>query len=141
MTHTPKASAHRILKTLTELNYLKYDPKYKEYRLGLKVLSLGYSVLKSQEVQDIIRPYLRALSAAVQKTVNFAMLDETEIVYIDRIKAPDIVYLDVAIGARIPLYSTAMGKVVMAHNARKKPAGYPGKNKVRPKRGALHRRS
>lgn len=119
ITDTPKATAYRLLKTLTELNYLKYDSRYKEYYLGPKVLSLGYSVLRSLEIQEIIRPYLGSLSKECEKTVSFAILDDTEMVYIDRIRAPDIVYMDVTIGARIPLYNTSVGKVVMANLEKK----------------------
>lgn len=45
-----KASVFRILKTLSELEYLKYRPEDKKYSLGPKVLSLGFSVLQTMEV-------------------------------------------------------------------------------------------
>ncbi len=115
VTHTPKASAYRLLKTLTELNYLKYDERHKEYYLGPKVLSLGFSVVQSLEIQEIIRPYLQSLSRACAKTVNFAVLDDTEMVYIERIRAPDAREFTISIGSRIPIYSTAVGRIVMAH--------------------------
>ncbi len=119
MTETPKASTHRILKTLTELNYLKYDARSREYYLGPRVLLLGYSVMQSMEIREIVRPYLEELSRACNKTVNFAILDETEMVYVERIRAPDIHYFNIMVGSRIPLYSTAMGKSVMAFLGKK----------------------
>ena len=115
ITKIPKPTTFRILKTLTDLNYLKYDATQKEYCLGPKVLSLGYSTLQTIDSKEIIRPYLESLSKECNRTVNFCVLDDTEMVYIERIKAPDIVFLDIVIGSRIPLFSTAVGKVALAH--------------------------
>lgn len=115
MTNTPKTTAYRLLNTLTDLRYLKYDPRYKEYYLGPKVLSLGYAMLQSMEIRDVIRPYLEELSNGCNKTVGFAILDDAEMVYIERIRAPDVLYLDITIGTRIPCYATAAGKAVLAN--------------------------
>ena len=120
ITNTPKATAFRLLKTLAELNYLKYDARYREYQIGPKVLSLGYSMLQSLEIPEIVRPYLEGLSRECEKTVNFAILDETEMVYIERIRAPDIRDFNIAIGSRIPIYCTSVGRVVMAYMEERK---------------------
>jgi len=88
--------------------------------LGPKVLSLGYCSLQTIDSREIIRPYLETLSKECNRTVNFCVLDDTEMVYIERIKAPDIVFLDIVIGSRIPLYNTAVGKVVLANLEKKK---------------------
>ncbi len=120
MTETPKASTHRILKTLTDLNYLKYDARSREYYLGPRVLQLGYSVMQSMEIREIVRPYLEELSRECRKTVNFAILDDTEMVYVERIRAPDIHYFNIMVGSRIPIYNTAMGRAVIAFLDEKK---------------------
>jgi len=115
ITLTPKATVFRLLKTLTEMNYLKYDSRHKEYYLGPKVLSLGYSVLQSIEVREIIKPYLEKLSVECNKTVNFAVRDETDMVYVERVRVPGSIETYRTVGSRIPVYGTSVGRATMAH--------------------------
>lgn len=111
----PKSSLYRMVKTLCEMNYLRYDEQYKRYYLGAGVLSLGFSVLQSMEAREIARPYLEKLSRECNKTVNLAVLDKYEMVYIERIKVPGLREFNISIGHRIPLWNTAVGKAVLAY--------------------------
>ncbi|MCL5126312.1 MAG: IclR family transcriptional regulator [Deltaproteobacteria bacterium] len=113
-----KASVSRILKTLSELEYLKYRPQDRRYFLGPKVLSLGFSVIQAMEVRDIARPYLEELSQECHQTVNLGVIDGNEMVYIDRIRFPDLRELNIRIGSRIPIYNSALGRAVLAYKNR-----------------------
>ncbi len=118
-----KTTVFRLLNTLCELNYLKYDLPNKKYYLGPKVLSLGFSVLQSLEIREIAKPYLERLARECDKTVNLAVLDKTEMVYIERIKVHDIRDLNISIGQRITVYNTAVGKAVLANLEQEKIMG------------------
>jgi len=111
----PKSSLYRVVKTLSEMNYLRYDDQSKRYYLGTRVLSLGFSVLQSMELREIARPYIEKLSRECNKTVNLAILDKHEMVYVERIRVPGIRAFNISIGNRIPVWSTAVGKAVLAH--------------------------
>ncbi len=111
----PKSSLHRVVKELAGMNYLRYEEQAKRYYLGTKVLSLGFSVLQGMELRDIARPYLEQLSRECNKTVNLAVFDRDEMVYVERIRVPGIRTYNISIGARIPLWESAIGKVVLAH--------------------------
>ena len=86
----PKSSLHRTLKTLFAMNYLRYEEATKQYFLGTRVLSLGFSVLGSMELREIARPYMEKLSRDTNKTVNLAVFDKDEMVYVERIRVPGI---------------------------------------------------
>jgi len=105
---------------LWAMNYLRYDEQYKRYYLGAGVLSLGFSVLQSMELREIARPYLEKLSRECNKTVNLAILDKHEMVYIERIRVPGIRAFNISIGNRIPVWNTAVGKAVLAYLEPKK---------------------
>lgn len=109
-----KTTAFRLLTTFCELDYLKYNSESKKYYLGPKVLSLGFSVLQSLDVREIARPYLEKLAREFDKTVNLAMLDKLEMVYIDRIKVHHIRDSNINIGDRIRVYNTAAGRAALA---------------------------
>ena len=115
ITNISKSTVFRLVKTLTDLNYLKYDPGNKKYFLGPKVLSLGFSVLQSLEVREIARPYLEKLSRECNKSVNLLMLDGIEMVFVERIRVPGPRDYNVSIGSRIAVYNTAAGRAVLAY--------------------------
>lgn len=120
LTQLSKATVFRLLKTLSHLNYLRYDPLNKKYYLGPKVLSLGFTVLQGMEVREIARPYIERLSAECRKTVNLAVIDGKEMVHVDRIRYQDVRDLNISIGSRIPVHSTALGRAVLAYQEKEK---------------------
>lgn len=119
-TDTPKSTAFRLLRTLTELNYLKCDSETKKYYLGPRVLSLGFSVLQSMETREIARPYMQRLSRACNKSVNLLMLDGHRMIFIERIRVPSLRDVNISIGSSIPVYNTAAGRTVLAYLAEEK---------------------
>ena len=120
LTGLSKATVFRLLKTLSQLNYLRYDSRNKKYYLGPKVLSLGFTVLQGMEIREIARPYIERLSEECRKTVNLAVIDGLEMVHVDRIRFPDVRDLNISIGSRIPAYNTALGRAVLAHQEKEK---------------------
>jgi IclR family pca regulon transcriptional regulator len=113
-----RSTAHRYVTTLAKLGYLQQDPESKRYRLGPKVLDLGFSALNSMDLLEISAPHLRRLSDETQRTVNLAILDGTDVVYIERYRTPQQgqreIDLNLHVGARLPAYCTAMGKAILA---------------------------
>ncbi len=120
ITNISKSTVFRLVNTLTDLNYLKYDPGNKKYFLGPKVLSLGFSVLQSLEIREIARPYLEKLSRECNKSVNLLMLDGIQMVFIERVRVPGPRDYNVSIGSRIAVYNTAAGRAVLAYLGQEK---------------------
>ena len=113
-----RSTAHRYVATLAKLGYLQQDPDSKRYRLGPKVLDLGFSAINSMDVREISAPHLRRLSDETGHTVNLAILDGTDVVYIERCRTARPgqreIDLNLHVGARLPAYCTAMGKAILA---------------------------
>jgi IclR family pca regulon transcriptional regulator len=113
-----RSTAHRYIATLAQLGYLQQDPDSKRYRLGPKVLDLGFSAINSMDVREISAPHLRRLSDETGHTVNLAILDGTDVVYIERCRTARPgqreIDLNLHVGARLPAYCTAMGKAILA---------------------------
>ena len=72
-----RSTTHRYIATLAQLGYLQQDPQSKRYRLGPKVLDLGFSAINSMELREISAPHLQRLSDDTSHTVNMAILDGT----------------------------------------------------------------
>ena len=114
-----RSTTHRYVATLARLGYLQQDEPTRRYRLGLRVLDLGFSALNSMELRDVAAPHLQELSDETGRTVNMAILDGADIVYIERCRSASAgqreIDLSLHVGSRLPAYCTSMGKVLLAY--------------------------
>jgi IclR family pca regulon transcriptional regulator len=112
------STTHRYVATLVHLGYLEQDAATRKYRLGPQVLDLGLAVINSMELRAVAAPYLRQLSDETGHTVNMAIRDGADIVYVERSRnrreGQREIDLDLNVGARLPAYCTSMGKVLLA---------------------------
>jgi IclR family transcriptional regulator, pca regulon regulatory protein len=113
-----RSTTHRYVITLVALGYLEQGASRK-YRLGLRVTDLGMSALNSTGLREHSRPYLEELRQRTSYTVNLAVLDGPEILYVDRARSfrrgQSKIDLGLAPGSRLPAYCTAMGKLLLAY--------------------------
>src|SRR5437773_3439603 len=65
-----RSTTHRYVATLANLGYLEQDDSTRKYRLGPRVLDLGFSLLASMDMREIAAPYLRRLSDDTGYTAN-----------------------------------------------------------------------
>lgn len=107
-------TAHRYLLTFKKLGYITQDPETKRYRLTPKVLTLGFSVFRGMNLRSRIFPSMLEVARELDTTTQCAILDGTEIVYIERVRASGLVNLDLTTGSRLPAYCTSMGKAILA---------------------------
>jgi len=106
-------TATRLCYTLSELEFLKRDDQ-RRYHLTPKVLTLGYSYINGLDWREVADYYLEVLFKEIQETVNLAVLEGQEIIYILRIRKRKYLPFDIRIGTKLPVHCTAMGKVLMA---------------------------
>ena len=113
-----RSTAHRYVATLAALRYLEQDAVTRKYRLGPRVLDLGFSAINSMELREIAAPHLQQLSDTTGHTVNLGVLDGVDIVYIERCRSSQIgqreIDLNLHVGSRLPAYCTSLGKVLLA---------------------------
>jgi IclR family pca regulon transcriptional regulator len=111
-----RSTTHRYVITLVALGYLEQGASRK-YRLGLRVTNLGMSALNSTGLREHAHPYLDELRQRTSYTTSLAVLDGSEIVYVDRARSfrRGSVDLDLHPGSRLPAYATAMGKILLSY--------------------------
>src|SRR6516165_12277229 len=85
-----RSTSHRYVATLARLGYLEQNPRTRKYRLGPRVLDLGFSAINSMELRQISAPHLQQLSDETGRTVNMAILDGADIVYIERCRTSQL---------------------------------------------------
>jgi IclR family pca regulon transcriptional regulator len=113
-----RSTTHRYVITLVALGYLEQGASRK-YRLGLRVTDLGMSALNSTGLREHAHPYLEELRQRTSYTASIAVLDGSDILYIDRARSfrrgQNTIDLDLHAGSRLPAYCTAMGKLLLAY--------------------------
>jgi IclR family pca regulon transcriptional regulator len=108
-----RAAARRFLLTLVDLNYARFDGK--RFRLGPRVLELGYAYLSGFSLPQVAEPHLAELVAEVGEFASVSILDGVEIVDVAaRVPTSQIMRVSSQVGARFPAFATSMGRVLLA---------------------------
>jgi DNA-binding IclR family transcriptional regulator len=108
-----RSTSHRFLASLKELGYLVQDAN-SHYKCSLKLFELGMKTVNALEIKQVARPYLKELSGIYGETINLGYWNGFDIIYLDKIESSAIIRMDLAVGRRIPIYCTAMGKSIFA---------------------------
>ncbi|OPL13071.1 MAG: IclR family transcriptional regulator [Firmicutes bacterium ML8_F2] len=116
------STTHRLLTTLMHRGYVEQEPENSRYRLGLKVLEIANAALSLFDIRTMVHSFLEELVERCNETANLAVLDETEIVYIDQVESHNyiIVKMFAQVGNRNPVHCTASGKTLLAYQSEKK---------------------
>jgi IclR family transcriptional regulator, KDG regulon repressor len=114
----PKSTAFRLLTHLEQGGYVERSGK--DYCLGRHLFELGNSVplCRPQGLLAVAAPHLGQLFTRVQKVVHLAVLEGTEVVYLDKIHGPGTVQVDTRVGGRMPAACSSLGKAMLAWSDR-----------------------
>jgi IclR family transcriptional regulator, KDG regulon repressor len=109
-----KSTVHRLLVTLAEQHLVEQDELTGKYRLGLAIYDLGAAVATGLDLHEAVMPSMEQLRAATGETVQVAVLDGREVVYIERLDSPNTLRLFLEVGRRNWAHCTGTGKLLLA---------------------------
>ena len=109
----PHSTTYRLVVTLEQLGCLERVRQRKVYRLGARVLNLGFEYLGSQDIVETAQEPLEALSAATEGSAHLGILDGADVVYLSRIAGPNRLVANVRVGTRLPAHATVMGRALL----------------------------
>ena len=109
-----KSTASGLVYTLEANHYLEQNPDNRKYRLGLKLIERSTIVLGQLEIRKVATPYLNALRDWSQESINLAIRDGHEVVYVERMLSEQVLSFRNEIGKRGYVHSTALGKAILA---------------------------
>jgi DNA-binding IclR family transcriptional regulator len=110
----PMPTVHRLVALLTERGWLGRDPATRRLRLGMQTARLVPALLAGMRLPELARPHLARLARDVRETVNMAILEGSEIVYLLSESGDRLLTAQVTIGMRLPAHCTALGKCLLA---------------------------
>ncbi len=109
-----KATTYRFLQTMKTMGYVAQEDDADKYSLTLKLFELGTKSLGFHDLIDIADKEMRVISDATKEALHLGALDGNSIIYIHKIDSRYDLRMQSRIGRRNPLYSTAIGKVLLA---------------------------
>ncbi len=105
----------RMLNTLVGLGYVARVPDSKRFSLTLKILDLGFHAIAHKDLRAIARPVLRALVDDVSEAASFAVLEGSDVLYVERVRAGIArLGVDIRIGTTLPAVQSVIGQTILA---------------------------
>jgi IclR family pca regulon transcriptional regulator len=109
-----KPMVYRLVRTLQGQDALRKAGQ-EGYVLGPAIIELGQAALTAMPLIDVARPHMEELNAKHNiSSVNLAVLEGHEILYVGHVEGSHVVVVRVAVGKRLPAHLTSIGKVLLA---------------------------
>lgn len=109
-----KSTVHRLLSSLRERGYIEKDTETGNYKLGLGFVELASLYLNNLELKIEASPFLNQLTKQTGQTSFLATMNETDIVYIDKVETYNSLRRYTIIGKRLPMHATSLGKAMLS---------------------------
>lgn len=114
-TKLPRSTAHRAILSLKEIGFLDQDASREAYRLGLKLLQLGVTVLHNMDLQAEARPLVESLGTLAGETVHLCVFDGERMVFVERAAGGRTGATNATITMELsPCHCTGVGKAALA---------------------------
>ena len=110
-----KSTAHRLMMVLERYKLIEKNSASGRYRLGLKLFELGTKAVSQLDLRERAHPYLERVVLESGETVHLCILDDGEVVYVDKVEPARSVRMASSVGTRNPAYCTAVGKAMLAY--------------------------
>ncbi|WP_247881503.1 IclR family transcriptional regulator C-terminal domain-containing protein [Skermanella sp. TT6] len=111
------STAHRLLTTLQQERYVRFDGATRSWYVGVQAFISGSGFLKTRNVVDLARPRMRQLMDQASETVNLAIIENHEVVYLAQVECHQMMRALAPPGSRLPLHCSAAGKALLARMA------------------------
>src|ERR1700728_32636 len=111
--HLPVSTVHRFLANLEAAGFLNCSGNV--YHLGIACFAVGQAALAQLDIRRVSLPYLQELNRQTRETVHLTVRHGSTVVYVEKLDSTEQLRIYSRIGAAVPLYCTAVGKVMLAH--------------------------
>lgn len=110
----PKATLHRLLRTLVGEGMLAHDADRQSYRLGMRLVRMAHLAWSGASLAEAAREVLDRLSEEIGETIHLATLDNDQVLYLDKRTSSHTVQMFSSAGKVGPAYCTGVGKAMLS---------------------------
>lgn len=109
--HLPLSTTYRLVAELEEWGGLRRGSDGK-YQIGFRIWELGQ--MAGRRLRDRAHPFLQDLFDLAHENVHLAIREGTHSLYVDKIYGSRRMPVVTRVGSRLPLHTTAVGRVLLA---------------------------
>ncbi|WP_334331918.1 MULTISPECIES: IclR family transcriptional regulator [unclassified Companilactobacillus] len=128
----PKSTTLKILTTMGEQNIIWRNDDTKQYFFGTELIGYGQRALADFDISRIALPFLKKLRDETEETVHLGIEQNNKVVYLQKLESPQSINLKSRIGGKLNLYSSAMGKAILASKTPEELDEYFSKETLKP---------
>lgn len=110
----PVSTIHRFLTNLESAEFLNRSSD-SVYHLGIACFAIGQAALGQLDIRRVSLPYLQELNVQTRETIHLTVRHGHSAVYVEKLDSTEPLRIHSRIGAAVPLYCTAVGKVLLAY--------------------------
>jgi IclR family KDG regulon transcriptional repressor len=110
----PVSTVHRFLANLEGAGFLNCSGD-SVYHLGIACFAIGHAALGQLDIRRVSLPYLQELNAQTRETIHLTVRHGLSAVYVEKLDSTEQLRIHSRIGAAVPLYCSAVGKVMLAY--------------------------
>jgi DNA-binding IclR family transcriptional regulator len=108
----PKSTLLPILQTLCQQQFLTQDDAGR-YGAGTSLFSLGAAFNSKFPILPYVHQRLEGLVRELGETCYFGVLDEGQVLYLEKADSPQPLRMLTTVGHRLPAYATGLGKALL----------------------------
>jgi len=112
----PRSTAHRLLTTMESLRYAAFDPATNRWMVGARALAFVGGRADGDDLGRLARPVMQSVLRGVRATVTLSVPDGECARVVGQVRHADAQRSFARPGQRLPLHTTASGKVILAHD-------------------------
>jgi IclR family acetate operon transcriptional repressor len=115
----PISTTHRLLTTLQQERFVRFENEHNYWFIGAQCFMVGSAFVRSRDLVSISRPYMRRLMEESNETVNLAVEEQGEAVYLAQVECRELMRAIARPGGRVALHSSGVGKALLSAMAEK----------------------
>jgi IclR family acetate operon transcriptional repressor len=109
-----RSATYRLLDRLRSGGYLQDSAAPGSFRLGPRMVAIGLAALNQMDLMQVAPPLLGPLAEAAGETVNLAVPQGDDMVYVYQHDGPGSIKVTARLGTRRPMNCSSLGKAYLA---------------------------
>jgi IclR family acetate operon transcriptional repressor len=109
-----KTTVYRFISTLKSFELVRQEPSTGLFGLGYKIVELSKKLEEQFPLLAVGHDYMLELHYLYDESVNLAVLEGTEILYVKFMESSKPLRMGARLGDRLPANCTALGKVLLS---------------------------
>ena len=110
----PPSTAHRLLTTLQQDRFVRFDSERSVWLVGVQAFIVGNAFVRSRDFVAVARPFMRRLMEESGETVNLAVEDQGEAIFLAQVECRAMMRALGTPGSRVPLHCSGVGKALLS---------------------------